>query len=196
MGGGRLRSHCACVRPLVRQALDVPGFPEHRRARVAAVAVGLIACTSVTSGSTRDDEAPFERYRTFAVAAPPERVDSLPGYDREIGEIVRSELTAGLRRAGLESAASDRAELEVSFQLGAIGGFSVSGNSFGGNVHVAPYIEGHLSVAIFERRSERMVWHGWAALKEYRQGQEAEHARLAARAVVDRFPDGEAGGDR
>ena len=166
---------------------------EIRAAALAAVLPGvaaLLACTHVSVGSSRDDAADFDRYRTFAVAAAPARVESHPEYDPRVGEVIRSELDRGLRARGLRPGAADRVDLAVSFQLSGRAGFSLTGQSFGENLHVAPYIDGHLSVAIFERRSERMVWHGWAALKEYRAGQGTERAREVTRRVIERFPRG------
>ncbi len=186
--GSAARAIRACNRRAVRHPLRVRGAPNRAGIRTGALAAAVIACTHVAAGSTRDDEADFGSYRTFAVGVAPERVESLPEYDRAIGETIRNELGRGLRTRGLRSTTADRADLAVSFRVSGRGGFSVTGDSFGDNAHVAPYVEGHLSVAVFDRHLERMVWHGWAALKEYRAGEGEEHARRAAREVIHRFP--------
>jgi hypothetical protein len=70
------------------------------------------------------------------------------------------------------------------------GGPGWYGPYWGNQVDVRQYQEGTLSIDVFDARTQRPVWHGWAKKELSRSDieQSAEPIRRAVEAVLSKFP--------
>lgn len=154
---------------------------EYRLMTVACCVI-LGACAAIKVGSHYDETTNFREYRTFAW------IDSDPYISDENGAIPISPLTHSKVQSAIEreleakgySLTDDRAKADfvVAYTIGTRSKISTSyypdGYRDPGGWHVHDsyyyvreyrehsYTEGTLGVDIFDNRSRKPVWHGWA----------------------------------
>jgi hypothetical protein len=166
----------------------------------------VVACTTLRVGSDYDHNASFAGYHSFAWL-PREHVDTHnPLVIQRARDAIQSELTQkGFVYLG-DTAAPD---FVVDFTIGARERTEIRSYPapyadawywgypgwwgypyWGTDVDVRQYHEGTLSIDVFDARTHRPVWHGWAK-KELRQS-DIEHSegpiREAVQAVLATFP--------
>ena len=171
-----------------------------RLTAVLAVAFALAACATLDVGSDFDHAASFAGYQTFAWMAREHPTISNPLNIRRVQDAVSAELAAkGLRPAADVS----QADLAVDFTLSSAertevtsypveyrGAWPWGEGYFGSAVDVRQYREGTLSIDLFDARSHRPVWHGWAKKPLSRADLDHPDAPLreAVAAILSRYP--------
>lgn len=173
-----------------------------------AIVSGLSACETLRVGSDYDHAASFSNYHSFTW---------LPREDYGVRnplvvERARDAIQSGLERKGyiLASDPAD-ADFAVDFTIGARERTSVRTYPapyagpwywygphwwgypyWGTGVDVQQYREGVLAVDVFDAKSHRPVWHGWATKPLTRADMERsrQSIREAVDAVLAKFPPG------
>ncbi|MDE2136248.1 MAG: DUF4136 domain-containing protein [Gammaproteobacteria bacterium] len=172
---------------------------------VVAVA-GLAACSTLQVGSDFDRTADVTGYKTFAWMPREHYGTKNPLIVQRTKDSIQSVLTSkGLTYVD----DGTKADFLVDFTIGAhdrtdirsypapyadFGWWGRPGwwgySYWGDQVDVRQYREGILSIDMFDVRSHRPVWHGWAK-KELSEG-DSEHSeasiRTAVAAVLETFP--------
>lgn len=172
---------------------------------IGVIAVVLSVCTTLRVGSDFDRSADFSSYHAFSW---------LPRthYDTRnplVPERAREAIQSGLAQKGFtytNDAAS--ADILVDFTIGArermdissypapyagpwFGGYPWWGYPYWGNeVDVRQYREGTLSIDVFDARTHKPVWHGWARKELTQADLERSEApiRQAVQQVLENFP--------
>jgi hypothetical protein len=176
--------------------------------------VGLIilaaACTTLQVGSDYDHSASFSNYHAFVVMQRRhhgEYADTSALVVQRAEDAIRSEL---ISRGYTPAADRSAADFAVDFTIGSRERTDVNtypdpyvgpgwgwgrrgwwgGPYWGDNVDVRQYREGTLSIDIFDARSHRPVWHGWAKKELTRKDVENSEGpiRNAVNAVLAKFP--------
>jgi hypothetical protein len=154
----------------------------------------VLGCAGrVETNTTYDDSVNFGSYRTFAQAPPPKSVVGLPGYSEITGRRVQERIAYDLQQKGLQAAAWDEADLQVSFTLGGQarqdteywGGWGWYGP---GSVTTENYVEGSLVIDMADRVKERLVWHGYGKKDVFSQPKNDEGLIRAVDAILEKFP--------
>jgi len=166
---------------------------------------GLPACSTLQVGNDFDHTADFSRYHSYVLMEREHHGSNNPLVVQRARDAIEAELT----RKGLTVVATaEQVDCVVDFTIGArdrmdVTEFPAAYVSYGwwdargwwepywGNqVDVRKYKEGTLSIDIFDARTHRPVWHGWAK-KELTQS-DIEHSeapiRAAVGAVLKTFP--------
>jgi len=168
--------------------------------------VGLLlqSCATIQVGSDFDRSASFSGYHSFSWMAREHHGSHNPLVAQRARDAIQAELAnKGYINVG-ESASAD---FVVDFTIGArertdveslpapYGGAYWSypgwwGPYWGSSVDVRTYHEGTLSIDIFDTRTHRPVWHGWA--KKELTSADVEHSegpiREAVASVLSHFP--------
>ena len=179
------------------------GLP--RAAWACLAAVVLAACASLRVGSDYDKAATFTAYHTFAWM-PREHHGT---HNALVVQRARDSIQAVLTHKGFASVEdSSGADMVVDFTIGARdridiqsypapyggvfwGRYGWWGYPYWGNqVDVRQYREGTLSIDVFDARTHRPVWHGWAKKDLSREDIENSEVaiRTAVEAVLANFP--------
>jgi hypothetical protein len=166
--------------------------------RALLLAIALVGCSAIRTGSDHDLAADFQSYRTYAWIT-----DELtligPGTDNPN---VRNEANEKLIRAAIDRAMENRgyrkvdlgeAELVVTFAVGLrpdirIEGADTQYGLFTKKGDSPRYWEGRLSIDLFERSTRRHVWHGWARRPLDRGADPKVVIDEAVAAVMKEFP--------
>lgn len=175
---------------------------------LSAACMGLVlaACATLRVGSDFDRSANFSGYHSFSWM-PRERYGSRnPLVVQRAHDAIEAELT---RKGFAYSSDPTAADFTVDFTIGAqertdiqsfpapYAGFgywgypSWWGYSYWGNeVDVRTYREGTLAIDVFDARSHKPVWHGWAKKELSRSDMEQSEApiRVAVESVLAGFP--------
>lgn len=177
-----------------------------RAGTIAAVVVILTgsACATLQVGSDYDKGASFANYHTFTIMHRDHRGTTNPLVVSRADDDIRTALESkGYRLAADPS----MADFSVDFTIGSKdrtdvntypapyggpwwGGGWWGGAYWGNNIDVRQYKEGTLSIDVFDARSHRPVWHGWAKKQLSRKDieQSEEPIRRAVDAVLAKFP--------
>ena len=172
---------------------------------VAVMMVLVAGCASLKVGDDYDRAADFSRFRSFSLMAREHHGTQNPLVTQRARDAVQSELT----RLGF-SFVSDAAAADfvVDFTIGSRERVDIASypapyagpywsypgwwghRYWGSEVDARQYREGTLSIDIFDARTHKPVWHGWAT-KELTQS-DVEHSeapiRAAVRSVLSTFP--------
>lgn len=168
-------------------------------------ALALAACESLRVSSDYDHAASFAGYHSFAWLAREHHGSANPLVVQRAHDAIQAELTA---RGFTYSADAAAADFVVDFTIGSRertdvqsypapytgpGGWAPGWWGYpywGTEVDVRQYREGTLSIDVFDARSHRAVWHGWARKELTRADMENSQApiRAAVAAVLARFP--------
>lgn len=173
----------------------------------AALLAGLAqtSCSTLRVGADFDHSAVFSGYRTYNLMAREHHGSGNPLVVQRARDAIGAELT---RKGFTEVAVGDSADFVVDFTIGAkdrtdvqsipatyvaYGWWDARGwwePYWGSQVDVRNYKEGTLSVDIFDTRTHRPVWHGWAKKELSRSDLEHSEApiRAAVSAVLQPFP--------
>jgi hypothetical protein len=180
--------------------------------RVAAgallAAAFLAGCESTPQvGSDADRSANFAGYHSFALVPRNRVVMSFPPdalHNPLVVSRIEDEIKQGLQTKGytLESDPL-RADLAVDFTIGAQeridvrsvpGGWGVgpmwAGTRWGSDIDVRQYREGTLAIDVFDVKTRRPVWHGWAQKELSRKDieQSATPIHDAVESILAKFP--------
>lgn len=176
-----------------------------RLACVAALA-WLAACETLQTGSDYDRAASFAGYHTFTLMKREHRHMANPLVTQRAEDAIKSYLQS---RGYVYVEEPAQADFAVDFTLGSkertdiqsypdpwmgpgwYGGPGWWGGPYWGNtIDVYQYREGTLSVDIFDDKTHRPVWHGWAKKTLSRKDIEnsEEPIRRAVAAVLGKFP--------
>jgi hypothetical protein len=181
---------------------------KHLRALPVAllIAWAALGCATLRVGSDYDKQASFAGYHTFTWL-PRERYGTRnPLVVQRARDAVQAEL---VRKGYALAADAAAAEFAVDFTIGSrvrmdvhsypaayVGGWYWGAPGWwgypywGSEIDVRQYREGTLSIDVFDVRSHRPVWHGWAK-KELSASdieRSEEPIRDAVRAVLAKFP--------
>jgi len=180
-----------------------------KTAVLAALAL-LAACASLQVGSDYDKTASFGSYHTFALMRRehhPNNGSTNPLVIQRAEDAIKAELSSKGYQFTPDPAAAD---FTVDFTIGSKERTDINsypdpyvgmgwgwgrrgwwgGPYWGSDVDVRQYREGTLSIDVFDARSHRPVWHGWAKKelsRKYIENSE-EPIRRATNAVLARFP--------
>ena len=173
-----------------------------------AVVLGTAACATLRVGSDYDVRAPFGIYRTFTWLVR----ENYGTRNPLVVHRAREAILAALERKGYRYAADPaQAQFAVDFTIGARERLDVHAYAapyagpwygygrgwwgypyWGRGVDLHRYREGVLAIDIFDAKTHRPVWHGWA--RKPLGAQDLAHARGMIREAVDevlaRFPPG------
>jgi hypothetical protein len=140
----------------------------------------------------------FAKYRTFAQSPPPsQRIRSLPGYSAILGEQIQQMIASDLEARGYAPAGSRTADLLVAFSVsghprtdivGTGGGFY----GWGGDTFTQHYVVGRLVIDVFDNRTHKLLWHGWADQEIFGASADAKDVEKVVQAIMKRFPQGPA----
>lgn len=193
---------------------DQSGGARRRTWVLFAVAVlvpamlALTGCETLRVGSDYDRSAAFSTYHTFTWL--PRRNYGVA--NPLVVERARDDIKSALERKGYRYVAeADQADFAVDFTIGArervnvrtyptpyAGPWGWYGprwwgyRYWGTGIDIYRYREGILAVDVFDGRTHRPVWHGWARKPLSREDMEhsASPIRKAVDAVLARFPPG------
>jgi hypothetical protein len=86
-----------------------------KRAVLLFATVVLVACAGqVKTNTSYDETVNFASYKTFAQPPPPSSAANMPGYSEIVGRQIQDRISMDLQQKGLEPAALDEADLQVS----------------------------------------------------------------------------------
>jgi hypothetical protein len=181
-----------------------------RAAAVTAVVLAATGCATLQVGSDYDRSANFANYHTFTLM--PRQHHSTKGMDNPL-VVQRAEdaIKAELARKGYQLTTDPAAaDFTVDFTIGSEERTDINaypdpyvgmgwgwgrrgwwGDPYWGDtLDVRQYREGTLSIDIFDARTHRPVWHGWAKKEISRKDIEhsEEPIRKAAAAMLEKFP--------
>ena len=179
------------------------------RSITAVLPLVCVACSTLQVGSDYDRAASFSGYHTFVIMQREHKSAHNPLVVSRAEDAIRSELVA---KGYANASDPSMADFTVDFTIGSKERTDVSsypapysgmgwgwgswgwwgGAYWGNNVDVRQYREGTLSIDLFDAKSHRPVWHGWAK-KELSQkdiAQSEEPIRRAVAAVLAKFPPG------
>lgn len=183
----------------------LPSLPGTLVMAALLVPVVLTGCSTLRVGSDFDRSAVFSGYHVYNLMPREHHDTSNPLVVQRARDAIEAELT----QKGFAFAAVDaQADFFVDFTIGArdrtdIESFPATYVAYGwwdargwwepywgSQVDVRKYKEGTLSIDVFDARTHRPVWHGWAK-KELTRA-DLEHSeqpiRSAVAAVLKRFP--------
>jgi len=176
----------------------------------AALCVSSLAgCATLSVGSDYDRAASFAGFRTFNLMQREHHDVQNPLVATRAEDAIREEL---VRKGYQPSTDPSTADFSVDFTIGAKERTDVNaypdpymgmgwgwgrrgwwgGPYWGNNVDVRQYREGTLSIDVFDARTHRPVWHGWAKKELNRRDVQnsEEPIRKAVTAVLAKFPPG------
>lgn len=166
-----------------------------------AAAIVLAACTTLRVGSDHDPAAGFSAYHTYVWMPPRTDVYESPNplVVQRAHDAIQDALSAKGYQLLSNSAAADfvvdftigsRERTDVRSYPAPYGGPWFWGNRYwwgapywGSEVNVHQYREGTISIDIFDGRTHRPVWHGWARKELTRE--DLEHSAGSIREAVD-----------
>jgi len=176
-------------------------------AAVAVLTVSLGACSTLRVGSDFDHAAHFSGYHTYALMVREHRGMRNPLTVQRTEDAIEAELGAKGFQKAADAAAAD---FIVDFTIGVHERTDVEsypapyaspwwglhgwwgGPYWGEQIDVHQYHEGTLSIDIFDGRTHRPVWHGWAKKDLSRSDIEKPAApiREAVSAILRGYPPG------
>lgn len=168
---------------------------------LTALAIALAACTTLRVGSDHDPAASFSRYHTYVWMLPHTKLYESP--NPLVVQRAHDAIQDALAAKGYELVSNTaEADFVVDFTIGSrertdvhsypapYGGPWLRGGSYwwgtpywGSDVDVRQYREGTISIDVFDARSHRPAWHGWAR-KELTRA-DLEHSAGSIREAVD-----------
>ena len=171
---------------------------------VACLALLLCACASMQVESDYDRSASFTGYHTFAWMPREHHGSTNPLTAQRAQDAIEKELT---RRGFVPTADPAAADFIVDYTIGASDRMDVQSYPepyhgpywsypgwwrpyWGSTLDVRTYREGTLSIDMFDARTHRPVWHGWARKEITRSDRQNAESRIrdAVRAVLSSFP--------
>lgn len=180
-----------------------------RVATAAVVAAAMLAgCESTPQvGSDVDRSANFAGYHSFALVPRNRAVMSFPPdamHNPLVVSRIEDEIKQGLQRKGYALEGDPlRADFVVDFTIGAQeridvrtvpGGWGAgpmwAGTPWANDLDVRQYREGTLAIDVFDVKTRRPVWHGWAQKELTRKDIEQSAAPIheAVESVLAKFP--------
>jgi hypothetical protein len=167
----------------------------------------LPGCATLDVGSDYDRAATFTQFHTFTIMRREHRDVQNPLVATRAEDAIREEL---VRRGYQETNNPQAADFSVDFTIGSKERTDVNaypdpylgagwgwgrrgwwgGGYWGDNLDVRQYREGTLSIDVFDAKSHRPVWHGWAKKELNRSDiqHSEEPIRRAVAAVLAKFP--------
>jgi hypothetical protein len=124
----------------------------------------LLACSNVR---VEDDLAPGtsdSSYTTFWQLPPPASVEQeMPGYDTTMGNHIQAAIAHELTAKGLELAPKEGADLIVAFSVDGrprqdVEWMGDTANRYGEGIDDTDYVDGTLSIDLFDSGAGRLVW--------------------------------------
>jgi len=166
----------------------------------------LAACETMRVASDYDRSATFDHYRTFALIQRPHQQPGNPLVVQRTQDAIRGYLVG---RGYMYVADPAQADFAVDFTIGSRertqiqsypapwGGPGWSGRRgwwgspyWGDTIDVRQFTEGTLSIDVFDGKTSRPVWHGWAQKTLSRSDIENSQGPIqrAVSAVLEKFP--------
>lgn len=173
---------------------------------VACATLALAACATLKVDSDFDRTANFSGYHSFSILAREHRGATNPLVVQRAHDAIQAELTA---KGFAYVQDASKADVVVNFTIGARERMEVEsypapyggpwgwgrvgwwGYPYWGNeVDVHMYHEGTLAIDVFDAKTHKPVWHGWAKkqLSRADMAQSEAPVRAAVVAVLARFP--------
>jgi hypothetical protein len=162
--------------------------------RFAAVLLLLLAM-ACTTYNVQADAAPgidFSAYKTFAQKPPPSTASNLPGYSVIEGEHIQAAIAHELEARGLSQAGEQSADLIIVFSIDGQPRQDVQwdGGYWGwyGDAYTVNYVQGTLTIDVFERKAKKLVWHAYGQTNLYGNNNADRRVDDAIRAIMKDFP--------
>jgi hypothetical protein len=173
---------------------------------LASAALAVSSCASLQVGSDYDKSASFTGYHYFTIMQREHSDVHNPLVATRTEDAIRREL---VDKGYAQASDPARADFTVDFTIGSKERTDINsypapysglgwgwgpgwwGSAYWGNyVDVRQYRQGTLSIDIFDARSHRPVWHGWAKKELSRKDiqHSEEPIRKAVNAVLAEFP--------
>ena len=174
-----------------------------------ATFAAVTACSTLQVGSDYDRKASFTNYHTFTVMQRERRGVHNPLVTQRVEDAIKEDLT---RKGYLLAGGPNEADFAVDFTVGTHERTDINsypapyagrgwagwgwgpgwwgGPYWGSDIDVRQVREGTLSIDVFDARTHRPVWHGWAKKELNRQDvqRSEEPIRKAVAAVLEKFP--------
>jgi len=170
-----------------------------RFAGLLAIAI-LSGCSTVQVYSEAAPGIDFSAYTTFSQAPPPQSVDrSLPGYSSITGDHIQASIAHELEAKGLTRASTGDGDLFVSFSIDgqprhdiewSEGGAGPFGGWAGGSTYTVNYVEGTLTIDVYDVEKKELVWHAYGQTELYgrSKGGSATMVDKAVSAILKGYP--------
>ena len=136
-------------------------------------------------------DADFSRYRSYALAPPPDFAGNLPGYSQITGRRLLEIVAARLEETGLEAAEWGEADLQVALRVNGRAHVDVwyhETSWFATAKGSARFLTGSVGVDVFDRPAEHPAWtgHAWQETMDasFREGAGA----VAVQRLMARYP--------
>jgi hypothetical protein len=176
----------------------------------AALMLALAACSTLQVGSDYDRSASFTNFHTFTIMQRNHERGDRGTRNPLVAQRVQDDIKADLTSRGyMYTDDPSQADFVVDFTVGSrertdiqsypqpytgwygYGGPGWWGGPYWGNsVDVRQYTEGTLSIDVFDARTHRPVWHGWAKrpLSDSDLNSPEQPVREAVNSVLAKFP--------
>jgi hypothetical protein len=154
------------------------------RRAILWLAVCALGCVQVQVTTHAEPGTDFSRLTSYAQAAAP--------HAPVVGERVRAEIAQVMQEKGYQEAPLDEADMVVAFHSsGESRARSELAPDPDTNYYVVRnYIEGTLTIDVFERGGHEPVWRGVGKMDIKNEREAPRVAAEAVRAILDRFPPG------
>lgn len=154
------------------------------RQAILWLALGVLGCVQVQVTTRAEPGTDFSRFATYAQAPPPEAP--------LVGEAVRAEIDKVMQTKGYREAPIADADMVVAFHSsGASRARRELSPDPDTNYYVVEnYIEGTLTIDVFERGGRKPVWHGVGKMDVDDERQAPRVAAEAVREILAEFPPG------
>jgi hypothetical protein len=162
-----------------------------------AACIGLLTggCANYSTNSQVAAGVDFTHFSTFKQAAPPkDKIAGLPGYSEITANEIQSAIGANLEGKGFRNVLEGDAELLVAFTVGGEPRTDVWGTSGWGwygstDVQTTHYVQGELTINMYDAKHKKLVWHGWATARLYGDGSGGGgNAKNVVDAILKEFP--------
>jgi hypothetical protein len=164
-------------------------------ALAACIPLLIGGCASYSTNSQVAAGVDFTKFSTFQQASPPtDRIEGLPGYSEITANEIQSAIGSNLEGKGFRNVLEGDAQLLVAFTVGGEPRTDVWGTSGWGwygstDVQTTHYVQGELTINVYDARQKKLIWHGWATAALY--GNDAGgggDARKVVDAILKKFP--------
>ncbi|MDH3520698.1 MAG: DUF4136 domain-containing protein [Myxococcales bacterium] len=182
-------------------------------ARLLVAPIAFVGCVGIDVAVDHDPEVDFSKYDTFAQVPPPAQIEGVPDYTEVRGRQIQYWIASALEAKGYRRADRESADLLIAFTLSGeprtdiwveeyghvegaarrpdawrAGGYGIDTWQRSGSVSRRDYVQGTLSIDVFDNAEERMIWHGRATADVYTSSEAQKTGRKAVKQLIERFP--------
>ena len=141
--------------------------------RPMAILLLVAGCSTVRVNTDYDKGTDFSKFKTFSQKPPPAGSRTLKGYSEIAGRHINSAIAANLEAKGFRMAPEGaEGDLIVAFSIDGQPRQDVqwTGGGYGGwygQSYTVNYVEGTLTIDLFDTEKHQLVWHGYGQTNIY-----------------------------